>query len=89
MSDIARGDLSEYDESELVFHPDGRVTRKHFLLAGGAAALGAAAGPMLFSRVAEAKTEINALHLPYHANLNVKGHLEFWHFWSSPLRRGA
>lgn len=87
-----RGDLGEYDEHELVFHPDGRVTRKQFLLAGGGAALGAAmGGPLLFSSVAEAKVDASGLlaHLPYTAHTNVKGTLEFWHFWSSPLRRGA
>ncbi len=40
MSDTERRDeLTEYDESELVFHPDGTVTRKRFLIAGGGAIL--------------------------------------------------
>jgi multiple sugar transport system substrate-binding protein len=89
MSDAGRDPLAEYDERELIFHPDGRVSRKRFLLAGGAAAAGAAAGPMLFSSIAEAKVSVDAAKLPYTAHTDVKGHLEFWHFWSSPLRRGA
>jgi multiple sugar transport system substrate-binding protein len=90
MSDTEYQDqLAEYDESELVFHLDGTVTRKRFLLAGGGAALGAAAGPLLFSSIADAMPTGAKIHLPYKANTNVKGHLEFWHFWSSPLRRGA
>jgi multiple sugar transport system substrate-binding protein len=83
--------LAEYDDNELIFHPDGSITRKRFMLAAAGAAFGAAAGPMIFSQVAEAKIDGAALaaKLPYKANLNVKGNLEFWHFWSSPLRRGA
>jgi len=90
MSDTDNRDpLAEYDESELIFHPDGRVTRKRFLLAAGGTAFGAAAGPLIFSGVAEAQFNPAGVHLPYKAHTDVKGHLEFWHFWSSPLRRGA
>lgn len=90
MSDLENRDpLAEYDENELIFHPDGRVTRKRFLLAGGAALGAAMSGPLLFSSVAEAQLDLKGAHLPYKAHTNVKGHLEFWHFWSSPLRRGA
>ncbi|MGI8968258.1 MAG: extracellular solute-binding protein [Chloroflexota bacterium] len=91
MSDTERRDeLAEYDESELVFHPDGTVTRKRFLIAGGGAVLGAAvSGPLIFTRSAEAMTDLRGIHLPYRAHTSVKGSLKFWHFWSSPLRRGA
>jgi len=87
MSDTEhQGNLAEYDENELVFHADGQITRKQLLLAGGAAAL---SGPLLFSSVAEAKIDAAGIHLPYKANTGAKGTLDFWHFWSSPLRRGA
>jgi multiple sugar transport system substrate-binding protein len=86
-----QGPLGEYDDDELVFHPGGVITRKRFLLAAAGSAFGAAAGPLIFSGIAEAKIDGAALaaKLPYKANLGVKGNLEFWHFWSSPLRRGA
>lgn len=86
-----QGPLGEYDDDELIFHPDGSITRKRFLLAAAGSAFGAAAGPLIFSGIAEAKIDGAALaaKLPYKPNLNVKGNLEFWHFWSSPLRRGS
>ncbi|GAC1396969.1 MAG: ABC transporter substrate-binding protein [Chloroflexota bacterium] len=82
-------EVAEYDHEELVFHPDGRITRKQLLLAGGGAVLGVASGPLLFSGVTEAMSNSKGVKLPYRANTNVKGNLTFWHFWSSPLRRGA
>jgi len=83
--DLQRG-IGEWDENELVFHYGGQITRKRLLLAGGAAVGAAAAGPLLYGT---AYAGFPDKKLPYKAHTNVKGTIHFWHFWSSPLRRGA
>lgn len=83
--DLQRG-IGEWDENELVFDYGGKITRKRLLLAGGAAAGAAVAGPLLYT---SAYASFPDKGLPYKAHTNVKGTLHFWHFWSSPLRHGA
>lgn len=89
MSDVENGKLlDEYDEDELVFDFDGKISRKKVLIAGGAAIGAAASGPLIFT-TAYASDPLKGSRLPYKAHTGVKGKVEFWHFWSSPLRRGA
>jgi multiple sugar transport system substrate-binding protein len=67
-----------------------KISRRQALKASLAVAGAAAAGPLIFTSKTDAMAEdAKKKSLPYKANTNVKGTVQFWHHWASPLRHGS
>ena len=66
-----------------------KITRRRVLQTGGALLGAAAAGPLIFTTVDAEEAFQRRSNLPYKAHTGIKGNVEFWHHWASPLRRSA